>query len=70
MTRRSTATARRPSDRGAQIVTAAATLFRKRGFVNVSMKDVAAEVGVTAPAIYRHFPGKDALLCSPPSTPA
>jgi AcrR family transcriptional regulator len=28
----------------------------------VSLRGVAARVGVTAPAIYRHFPDKDALL--------
>ncbi|MFD0601330.1 TetR/AcrR family transcriptional regulator [Streptomyces aureus] len=55
-------TARRPPDRKARIVAAAARLFRERGYHNVSVADVAAEVGITAPALYRHFRGKPDLL--------
>ncbi|MEU0689227.1 TetR/AcrR family transcriptional regulator [Streptomyces uncialis] len=54
--------ARRPPDRKARIVAAAAELFRTRGYHNVSVADVAAEVGITAPALYRHFRGKPDLL--------
>ncbi|GHG42732.1 TetR family transcriptional regulator [Streptomyces zaomyceticus] len=57
--RRST---RRPPDRKARIVSAAADLFRTRGYHNVSLADVASEVGITAPALYRHFRGKPDLL--------
>ncbi|MFG2613958.1 TetR/AcrR family transcriptional regulator [Streptomyces anulatus] len=53
---------RRPPDRKARIVAAAAELFRTRGYHNVSLADVAAEVGITAPALYRHFRGKPDLL--------
>ncbi|WP_326673549.1 TetR/AcrR family transcriptional regulator [Streptomyces sp. NBC_01257] len=55
-------TARRPPDRKARIVSAAAELFRTRGYHNVSLADVATEVGITAPALYRHFRGKPDLL--------
>ncbi|WP_328867138.1 TetR/AcrR family transcriptional regulator [Streptomyces sp. NBC_00304] len=53
---------RRPPDRKARIISAAAVLFRDRGYHNVSVADVAAEVGITAPALYRHFRGKPDLL--------
>lgn len=55
-------TARRPPDRKARIVSAASELFRERGYHNVSVADVAAAVGITAPALYRHFRGKPDLL--------
>ncbi|RFC70101.1 TetR/AcrR family transcriptional regulator [Streptomyces sp. AcE210] len=55
-------TARRPPDRKARIIAAASGLFRERGYHNVSVADVAAEVGITAPALYRHFRGKPDLL--------
>ncbi|WP_329204740.1 TetR/AcrR family transcriptional regulator [Streptomyces sp. NBC_00683] len=55
-------TARRPPDRKARIVAAAADLFREHGYHNVSVTDVAAAVGITAPALYRHFRGKPDLL--------
>ncbi|MEV0084752.1 TetR family transcriptional regulator [Saccharopolyspora sp. NPDC050642] len=54
--------ARRPRDRKEQIVLAAATLFREKGFHNVALADVAGAVGITAGALYRHFRGKEELL--------
>ncbi|WP_406457432.1 TetR/AcrR family transcriptional regulator [Streptomyces sp. NBC_00876] len=54
--------ARRPPDRKARIIAAAAELFRSRGYHNVSLADVATDVGITAPALYRHFRGKPDLL--------
>ncbi|MGV9315402.1 TetR/AcrR family transcriptional regulator [Streptomyces sp. NPDC003691] len=53
---------RRPPDRKERIVAAAAELFRDRGYHNVSVADVAGAVGITAPALYRHFRGKPDLL--------
>lgn len=55
-------TARRPLDRRARILAAAGELFRERGYHNVSVADVAAAVGITAPGLYRHFKGKSDLL--------
>lgn len=54
--------ARRPRDRRAHITRAAVTAFAARGYHGVQMGDIAEAVGITAPAIYRHFPNKRALL--------
>lgn len=40
----------------------AARLFASRGFHAVSIDDLGAAVGVSGPAFYRHFSGKDAIL--------
>ncbi len=40
----------------------AATLFARHGFHGVSIAELGAAVGVSGPALYRHFPGKEALL--------
>lgn len=46
----------------AAIREAAATLIARRGFEAVSMRELAAEVGVQAAALYRYFPTKEDLL--------
>lgn len=53
---------RRPRDRKAQIVAAAAELFYRRGYHNVGTGEIAAAVGITAGALYRHFSNKQDLL--------
>ena len=45
-----------------QIVDAAASLFAEHGFHGVGVDDLGAAVGISGPAVYRHFPGKDAVL--------
>jgi AcrR family transcriptional regulator len=45
-----------------EIVVAAAGLFARRGFHGVSIDDIGAAVGMSGPGIYRHFPGKEAVL--------
>lgn len=45
-----------------QLLDTAARLFAERGFHGVSVHDIGAACGVTGPAIYRHFAGKDAML--------
>jgi len=50
------------TDRRAQILAAAAHLFSERGFHGVSVHDIGAACGISGPAIYRHFAGKDDLL--------
>jgi AcrR family transcriptional regulator len=55
------ADADRPSRRD-EILRAAARLFAERGSRAVGVDDVGAAVGVTGPAIYRHFASKDAML--------
>ncbi|MFJ8626552.1 TetR/AcrR family transcriptional regulator [Kitasatospora sp. NPDC093550] len=53
---------RRPPGRRAQILAVAADRFHRSGYHQVSMSEVAAGVGITAPALYRHFRGKPELL--------
>ncbi len=48
--------------RDQQILQASAELFLERGFHNVRLEDIGAAVGITAPAIYRHFANKDEIL--------
>ena len=54
----------RPRDgrRREEILTAAAALFARRGFHGVTIDDIGAAVGMSGPGIYRHFPGKEAVL--------
>ncbi|WP_318307676.1 TetR/AcrR family transcriptional regulator [Amycolatopsis solani] len=56
------AAAARPRNRKQLIVEAAATVFSERGYHSASMEDIAAAVGITAAALYRHFPNKYALF--------
>src|SRR5690348_2455171 len=58
VTRRSQA----KSDRRSQLIAAAERLVAERGFLAVRLEDIGAAVGVSGPAIYRHFPNKEALL--------
>lgn len=53
---------RRPKDRKAQILTAAAEAFSERGYHAVGIDDIAATLGISGPALYRHFPTKYALF--------
>ncbi|MEV4009230.1 TetR/AcrR family transcriptional regulator [Nonomuraea angiospora] len=53
---------RNRGNRRGEILAAAARLFAARGFHGVSIEDIGAAVGVSGPALYRHFSGKDALL--------
>ncbi|WP_460772815.1 TetR/AcrR family transcriptional regulator [Microbacterium sp. GXF7504] len=52
----------RPRDRKRRIEEAAALAFAQHGYHQVGMSDVAAAVGISAPALYRHFPNKYALF--------
>ena len=53
---------RRPKDRADQIIAEASRLFRERGFHDVGIDDIGAAVGITGPAVYRHFESKVDLL--------
>jgi len=59
---RSTARERAKADRREVLLDAAARLFAERGFDRVSLEDLGAAAGVSGPAVYRHFPGKQAVL--------
>lgn len=50
------------SSRRDQILAAAAELFARHGFHGVGIDDIGAAVGVSGPALYRHFRSKDAML--------
>ena len=45
-----------------EILAAAAALFARRGFHGVSIDDIGSAAGMSGPGIYRHFPGKEAVL--------
>lgn len=50
------------SDRRSQLISAAERLVAERGYLAVRLEDIGAAAGVSGPAIYRHFPNKEALL--------
>ena len=45
-----------------QILATAAELFAARGFHGVSVADLGAACGISGPALYKHFTGKEAIL--------
>jgi AcrR family transcriptional regulator len=47
-----------------QILEAAAALFYDKGFHGVGVDEIGERVGVSGPALYRHFAGKDQILAS------
>ena len=52
------------SRRRDEILAIAVDLFARRGYHGVSMDDVGAAAGVTGPALYHHFAGKEAMLAA------
>ncbi|MGE5696760.1 MAG: TetR/AcrR family transcriptional regulator [Candidatus Sericytochromatia bacterium] len=50
------------SDRRSKLLAAAERLIAERGYLAVRLEDIGAAAGVSGPAIYRHFPNKEALL--------
>ncbi|MFT4229748.1 MAG: helix-turn-helix domain-containing protein, partial [Microbacterium sp.] len=53
---------RAKANRQASLLREAARLFAEHGFNGVSLEDLGAAVGVSGPAIYRHFANKQAVL--------
>ncbi|HJT90397.1 MAG TPA: TetR/AcrR family transcriptional regulator [Mycobacterium sp.] len=53
---------RAKSDRRSALIAAAERLVAERGYLAVRLEDIGAAAGVSGPAIYRHFPNKEALL--------
>ncbi len=47
-----------------QILDTAAELFASRGYHGVSVNDIGAACGISGPALYKHFPSKQALLAA------
>ncbi|NLU81699.1 TetR/AcrR family transcriptional regulator [Rhodococcus sp. HNM0569] len=52
----------RPKYRKEQIAAVAAEAFSQRGYHSVTIDDIASAVGISGPAVYRHFPNKYALF--------
>lgn len=50
------------AQRRAQILDAAATLIADRGLAGVRLEDLGKAVGISGPAVYRHFANKEAVL--------
>ena len=50
------------SKRRQELLSIAAELFAARGFANVTVDDLGDAAGVSGPALYHHFSGKEALL--------
>jgi len=51
-----------PSGRRHELLAIAADLFAAHGFHNVTVDDIGEAAGVSGPALYHHFAGKEALL--------
>jgi AcrR family transcriptional regulator len=48
-------------DRRAQVVQTAERLFARRGYDGVGLREIAREVGIRAPSLFKHFPSKQAI---------
>jgi AcrR family transcriptional regulator len=55
---------RAKAERRSALLHAAADLFAERGFERVSLEDLGAAVGISGPAVYRHFASKQAVLAA------
>lgn len=53
---------RRPRNRRAQIAATSAAAFGALGYHGVSMEEIAARVGISSAALYRHYPSKYSLF--------
>ncbi|GAA4783896.1 TetR/AcrR family transcriptional regulator [Microbacterium gilvum] len=62
MTLTMTSRAARTERTRASIVDAALALFTQHGYRAVSLRDIAAEAGISHPALLKHFRGKEELL--------
>jgi AcrR family transcriptional regulator len=45
-----------------ELMDVGARLFARRGYHAVGINDISAQLGLTGPAFYRHFPSKESLL--------
>jgi AcrR family transcriptional regulator len=48
--------------RAEEILDAAVTLFRAKGYQNTTLEQIGAAVGISGPAIYNHYENKQAIL--------
>lgn len=59
-----TARERAKAARRRELLAAAAGLMAERGFAGVRLEDIGAAAGVSGPAMYRHFAGKQDVLAA------
>lgn len=59
-----TSRSRAKAARRAALIDAAIALFAERGFTHASLEEIGAAAGVSGPAVYRHFPSKQAVLAA------
>ena len=52
------------SGRQQQIIATASDLFAQHGYHGVSVHDIGAACGISGPALYKHYPSKQALLAA------
>ncbi|MCS3781375.1 TetR/AcrR family transcriptional regulator [Tsukamurella ocularis] len=52
---------RTATPRAREIVAAARVLLEREGWERVTMRDLADEIGIRAPSLYKHFANKDAV---------
>ena len=50
------------SSRKEEIITTASRLFKEKGYVAVSMRDIAQAMGIKAASLYNHIDGKQEIL--------
>ena len=50
-----------PEARRDQVLRAAEALFARGGYRGVGLREIAAQVGIRAPSLFKHFPSKHAL---------
>ena len=55
---------RAKADRRDALLSSAASLFAEHGFAGVSIDDLGSAAGISGPAVYRHFAGKQAVLAA------
>lgn len=59
-----TARGRAKASRREALLAAAARLFAEHGYPGTSIEDLGAAAGVSGPALYKHFSGKQAMLAA------
>lgn len=52
----------KPSSRYDEIIIASAKLFRERGYLATSIRDIGEALGITSAALYYHFKNKEEVL--------
>ncbi len=51
-----------PSPRKLEIITAASTLFKEKGYSAITMRDIAKALGIKAASLYNHIKNKEEIL--------